>query len=1119
MASFTKYYSLAYFDMGDELASTYSIQQEIDRFQTLDKLIYGLMSIFGNGVIEGWTLQKSTTDSLTLDISEGRGHINFFSGITQFPNSLQLETNNLYYIYATRDETTASTENVSFVSSIYPIESLNALLLGTVQTGPVSVDIIDMSGRQEIDLLNQIKDAIREHKHRGGALHPSKIDLENEVKGQLPGFRIEDIDAAKVTTGVFDLVRLPLISHNLLQNIGQLTHAQIESFIKTLEVTNKELLGEVVTSNVLQQHILMKYLYDDISSSIYTSEGQSDKYYNNELVFIPGISPDTFIDAENTTAVVDRQLHEIRGVPPAQGSTFYINYETDAAWNRSYLLENLAVAGNKVTLSKSSGDIEQLVIENFESSSGNNDVLSDGTIFKKEIINLDPDAAQIVSESSILNVAEGAFSAKVTSTQSFRLQYVKEYTTPQDWSKYDSFLVDIKADTQPHGAVKMYFVDSVGKESAHFILLETDELTQNTDNRGFETRIVSISSLSFSNDVKKIILYTDDLTNVFSFYIDQIVLQRAVLLPPEGRMLIRYSSSAPIIFNALEWLTNEPTGTSIRVRARSANGGVLLNRASFTSWLTSSQAISLQGTDLEIEILFYSDSDRVYAPSLEKLRITILSDAEIEGFTVESEEQYNRGTNSNTKVTAISSDKAYVSLETPIYVGSHYFIVGRSAQQTYYDNSDPTVPFTRSEVAVFGNNTPISPNTIISRIESEGAATKIQSSSLYDPKSVVRLQNRNFLIADTFNDRILEMDEHSELVNGYGSINYSFNKLFPIASCIDSRTGILYVVWSRSVPFKMIKVSKMSLRTTTTTIPLRDNYDLPGGYTFAELQSLNLEGQIMPIQLMDQNFAQVESLTSDLYLSIDNDVMEGGIDAGSEYYRAIKTIGIPCFVGNFAYKLGIFAPTYANTTIDSGYIVANAKHAVQEFKVPTSIIEESLTRNSSFSDIVELDKNGDLTWGSPSNWVNFSPFVPGRAEQLDKDTIIIAGINPAASSSISDLNFTAISGNPELATTQKDVLKTYFSTMVGNAGIIWRYKTTEWSYVTGPYYSAENILISDADVNSSGQMVVAETSFEKSGRVITVDNFGNIDFSYGEGIFSLVNDINVKTDGTMVITT
>jgi len=90
------------------------------------------------------------------------------------------------------------------------------------------------------------------------------------------------------------------------------------------------------------------------------------------------------------------------------------------------------------------------------------------------------------------------------------------------------------------------------------------------------------------------------------------------------------------------------------------------------------------------------------------------------------------------------------------------------------------------------------------------------------------------------------------------SINYTFNKLFPIAASVDTRTGILYLVWSKSVPFKVINVDKISIRTTTTTIPLRNNYDKPFNYTRAELNDLDIEGQIMPIYLLDQNFSQVE---------------------------------------------------------------------------------------------------------------------------------------------------------------------------------------------------------------------------------------------------------------------
>lgn len=1108
MPSFTKNYNFGYFDYGDNLSSDYSSQVEIDRWSLLDKLVKGLISVFGSGVISGWELQVSDTDKLTLEITTGNGFINYVSAETLYPSSIALTTNTNYYIYAIKDDVTTLEESAKMMAFTSAVDDPNYLLLGYVTVGATTIETIDMSNRQELDLIDQIKDEIRDHHHRGGTLHPSKIDLQTEVKGQLPAFRIADIDAEKITTGVVDLIRLPSISHNLLANIGQLTHPQIESFIKTLEVSNKELFGEVATSNMLQQHILMKYLYDDPQSPSYISDGPSDKYYNNELIFIPGISPSEYVDTENTTAIVDTELHQIRGVPPTQGTTFYVTYDTDAAWNSAYLLEKVAVLEDKITLSKETGDTEQLTIENFNTATGNNEVLSDGTMFTKEIVNLDPDGAQIVSESNELNVAEGAFSAAVTNKQSFRLQYVKTYDTAQDWSLYDSFLIDVKTSASTHGAVKMYFVNSTNDESPHYVLLDTNELTENTDNKGFETRIISLITLSMANDIKKIVIYVDDLINDFTFYIDNIVLQRAILLPEEGKMIMRYSSSAPVVFNNIDWTTIEPTGTEIKVRARAANGTVLLTRSDYTSWLTSSEPIALNGTDLEIEITFLSDTTKTLAPSLTKLRLTILSDATLDGFSVDSDSTINRGSFSNTKI-----NSSTIVLDTPIYVDSHYFVNGKSVQQIYYDGNS-NIP----ELAVFGNNTPISPNNILDRVQTYGAGITVRSSSLFDPKSVVRLQNRNYLIADTFNDRILEMNEDSELVNGFGSINYTFAKLFPIAACVDKRSGILYLVWSRSVPFKSIRINRLSFKASNTSIPLRDNYDKPMNYTTAELNELNIEGQVMPIYLMDQNFAQVQNLT-DVYLSVENDVIEGGIDSSSEYYKAIKTVGIPCFIGNFAYKQGIFAPTYANVTTTDGYIIANARLGVKQFVVPTGI-EETLTRNTSFADIVQIDSNGDMVWGSPNNWVNFSPFFPGRAQQIDANTVLFGGVKPTDGlvTSTEALTFTALSGDPTVKATQITTLKTIFSGRYGVAGEIYSYNTTEWTYIAGPYYSAENIMIGDVDLNSNGYMVVAESSLDKSGRLTTIEN-GNVTYSYGEGLFGLINDVTTKTDGTMVLTT
>ena len=70
----------------DPLGTDFAGQIEIDRFVFVDKQLYGLMSVFGNGVLNGWTV---TADELfTVNISPGVGNINFVSARTEFPDTL-----------------------------------------------------------------------------------------------------------------------------------------------------------------------------------------------------------------------------------------------------------------------------------------------------------------------------------------------------------------------------------------------------------------------------------------------------------------------------------------------------------------------------------------------------------------------------------------------------------------------------------------------------------------------------------------------------------------------------------------------------------------------------------------------------------------------------------------------------------------------------------------------------------------------------------------------------------------------------------------------------------------------------------------------------------------------
>ena len=55
----TRYYNLAYFDFGDRLNSGINVRKEIDRFVVIDKQLFGMYKIFGNGVIDGFNVSDA----------------------------------------------------------------------------------------------------------------------------------------------------------------------------------------------------------------------------------------------------------------------------------------------------------------------------------------------------------------------------------------------------------------------------------------------------------------------------------------------------------------------------------------------------------------------------------------------------------------------------------------------------------------------------------------------------------------------------------------------------------------------------------------------------------------------------------------------------------------------------------------------------------------------------------------------------------------------------------------------------------------------------------------------------------------------------------------------------
>lgn len=1120
MASFTKHFGLGYFDFGNPLGTDFAGQIEIDRFVTIDKILFGLMSIFGNGVVQGW--QVSISEALTLSINEGFGNINFMSGRTNFPATIsELSPNSIFYVYAKTKIKTTFTENVEFfidTSSTLAETDFKFLLLAKVTTGNTSIESIDNSVRREIGFIELIKATIRLHKHRGGSLNPSKIDLTEEVKGQLPSFRIADFDAEKITTGTFDLSRMPLLDHQDLKNVGLLTHPQLDTFVKTLESSNTELFGEIGTSNLLQLIIAAKLIYEDPESILF-SGAKIDENMINEFVVIPGITTDDYIDFDNTTAKVDLEQHFVQGIPPVTGTSFFVNIDTALAWQSSHLLDNIIVSGDSVTLSFD--DIQEStteVIEGFESATDPNQSLTQINLLDKETVIL-IDNADILAETSSTNTTEGFYSGEFSHRQAFRSQFVKNFDTPQDWSTFDSFIFDVKCLSSVHGSVKMFFKDSSGDITPDFTVLDANEVTDN-----FEMRVIDLTTIPFRNDIKSFTIYSDDLTNVFTYFVDNIHIQRALLLPEEGTIKIRYSAGAPVTFASIEWLSTEPPGTEISVRARSANGSVFLNRANYTGVLNSGDITDLVGTDLEIEITLLPDSNRLLAPILHSLKFLILTDAEIDGFSINTQTEFNRGFGKNISV------GSGVSLDTPVFVESFYFALNDNVHQIHEKSDTSGNLFIDSDengIQVTGiQDTPISPNLVFRSVEKNGANAAVRSGSLFEPRSVIRQTGRSVVIADTYNDRVIELDESGSLLSGIGSINYEADTTFPIAACVDIRTGILYVVWSKKVSFKTVNVSKITLQSSTNKVHLIKDFDKILGLTTDELQTSEAEGQIMPVFLSAQNSGLAQLLPAvESFMQVDGDpdngVILGGINVQSVFYKSAtggSTLGIHCFIGNFAYVDGIFSPTHANKTSSEGFIVSNGTIAIKDYSFPQGI-SESISKNSNISSIVEFDKNNNIVFAS--DILQFSPFFPGRVKELDSSTLLIGGIKPGGVSGTpeSPLEFRSIFGNNDSKNQQKAILDSIFfggeTPYIGSV-IVYdkRLNTAIFQYI-----SPEGVLVSDVGLDSHGQYVIAESSFARSGRIIKVDNIGNVIFSTGDGVYSIINSINIQFDDSIVVST
>lgn len=314
MARTTPYFRLAFFDFADKLDTAINSAREVDRFLLIDKQIYGLYQIFGDGNINGWNIFDNgyTQDKgISIGITNGTGIIKSMAVETNFPYFINgISPSSSVDVFVTITGETVIDRSVNFVYKISGvIPNSSALKIATVVTSSNGIYSIDNSVRDYITFRQIIMDEIEAHKHRGT---PSKIDLNREVKNQLPGNRIDNLETSKITQGILAEDAIPTLDHNDLENRGLLSHAALDTFVQGLSEPNLGLLGELAAINTLRQIVFLKYKYSD-----------ADQTLINQFAILPGVSSNEQIDFSTSTADIDLFNGCIVGFPFADTDAYF----------------------------------------------------------------------------------------------------------------------------------------------------------------------------------------------------------------------------------------------------------------------------------------------------------------------------------------------------------------------------------------------------------------------------------------------------------------------------------------------------------------------------------------------------------------------------------------------------------------------------------------------------------------------------------------------------------------------------------------------------------------------------------------------------------------------------
>ena len=811
MSKQTTKYKLGYFQEGDFTSGV----TEMQRWETIDAQLKAVFSIVGNGILSGWNLVDG--GGLKVNITPGAGHVAFVSVESTTDEAIaSLTPSTRNYIYAELVADSYWNKTVAFGAYNYQDDLTDNLYIGYVDTDATKVTAINTDGRAVLGFRALIESIVADHEHIGGTGNPDPIDLSSEVQGVLNQDNLpNNLDASIIQTGTLDTDRFPKLDHiTKLTNQGTLTHAQLEAFVESMSAGSTEFMGETSTINLLQLTLALMHVYPEI-----------DEYMVNQIAYIPGISPDDYVDWTNTTATVDilpassGGTHTITGTA-ASGLTAYTKIWDDETDYSGATQQDVIIDGDSVTLATTRNS---LILDEF----------SDISQWVVETQDLSSIVAGITADST--DFISGT-SAKISigSQEAEMALVVKKEFTAQDWSDYKYIRFYLKTENVDHGDLIFYLQDgSYGIQNSYIKVLDRNTATINVDTlqAGWQEVTVDISSYQ-RESINMIAFYTStqdgwNTSKAFEFNLEGISLDSGNIFEENGYVRVIFGNgSLPYDFYRARWdaLVPSDSGIVIKLRYRTANTLADLSAAIWSSYITTSgTAFSIPSETLykyiELEVYFNASTDKTAAPTLTKLYLDFYVNDTDTSFEYTTQDDWESGT--------------LFSIDTSSSVGSIKVSETEDIGKYTYGTDGRIVRLNDAMLEEF-----YAKGTALPKSTYQAKNNLAPGFGLIT--GVDRGNNGNLWLTDVDNDRVIEVDKYGNLVRGfYGSFlsapydpygneengpgsntnvsapstssTSSATQINVLHSIYNPSTGILYIIFDQNI--ENIYVSTTTLDT------------------------------------------------------------------------------------------------------------------------------------------------------------------------------------------------------------------------------------------------------------------------------------------------------------------